>query len=124
MKKIHVGSISANQSGDYFQVYFGNGGTHDKDDNYFLIQWGIEFDDEDDEPRYIESNDEAYIGHVRVKKATLSRNNFYIQAMKGRETKEIEITFPDQDKKEFLETERILKVIIPNITIEKGIDNC
>jgi hypothetical protein len=119
MKKIHAESVSANQSGDYFQVYFCNDGTHDKEDNYFLIQWGIEFDDEDDEPRYIESNDESYIGHVRVKKATLSRNNFYIQVIKGKETKEIEIIFPDQDKNGFLEVERILKVIIPNITIEK-----
>jgi hypothetical protein len=39
--------------------------------------------------------------------------------MKGKETKEIEIIFPDQDKNEFLEVEKILKVIIPNITIEK-----
>jgi hypothetical protein len=123
MKKMHVESVSANQSGDYFQVYFGNDGTHDKDDNYFLIQWGIEFDDEIDEPRYIESNDESYIGHVRVKKATLSRNNFYIQVVKGKETKEIKITFPDQDKNEFREVERILEVIIPNITIEKK-ENC
>jgi hypothetical protein len=113
MKKIHVESVSASKSGDYFQVYF------DNDETYFLIQWGIEFDDEDDEPRYIESNDESYIGHVKVKKAILSRNNFYIQVMKGKETKEIEIIFPDQDKNEFLEVERILKVIIPNITIEK-----
>ncbi len=113
MKKIPVKSVSASQSGDYFQVCFGN------DETYFLIQWGIEFDDEDDEPRYIESNDKSYIGHVRVKKATLSHNNFYIQIMKGKETKEIEIIFPDQDKNEFLEIERILKVIIPNITIEK-----
>jgi hypothetical protein len=112
MKKIHVESVSASKSGDYFQVYF------DNDETYFLIQWGIEFDDEDDEPRYIESNDESYIGHVRVKKATLSRNNFYIQVKKGKETKEIEITFPDQDKNEFLEVERILEVIIPNITIK------
>ena len=119
MKKIHVESVSASKSGDYFQVYFDNDETYDKDDNYFLIQWGIEFDDEDDEPRYIESNDEAYIGHVRVKKATLSRNNFYIQVKKGKETKEIEITFPDQDKNEFLEVERILEVIIPNITIKR-----
>jgi len=113
MKKIRVESVSANQSGDYFQVCFGH------DETYFLIQWGIEFDDEDDEQRYIESNDESYVGHVRVKKATLSHNNFYIQVMKGKETKEIEITFPDQDKNAFLEVERILEVIIPNVTIEK-----
>jgi hypothetical protein len=113
MKKIHVESVSASKSGDYFQVYF------DNDETYFLIQWGIEFDDEDNEPRYIESNDESYIGHVRVKKAILSRNNFYIQVMKEKEIKEIEIIFPDQDKNDFLEVERIMKVIIPNITIEK-----
>ncbi len=113
MKKIHVKSVSASQSGDYFQVSF------DNDKTYFLIQCGIEFDDEEDERRYVESNDESYIGHVRVKQATLSRNNFYIQVMKGKETKEIEITFPDQDKNEFLEVERILEVIIPNITIQK-----
>jgi len=112
MKKIYVESVSASQSGDYFQVYFDNAET------YFLIQWGIEFDDEDDEPRYIESNDESYIGHVKVRKARLSRSNFYIQVMRGKETKEIEIIFPDQNKNEFLEIERILKIIIPNITIE------
>jgi len=113
MKKINVESVSAVQSGDYFQVSF------DKDETNFLIQWGIEFDDGDDEPFHIESDDEKYIGHVRVKKAKLSRNYFYLQVMEGKESKEIEIIFPDQEKEEFLEVERMLKTIIPNITTEK-----
>jgi hypothetical protein len=112
MKKIIVESVSANQSGDYFQVCFG------QDETYFLIQWGIEVDDEDDEQRYIESNDESYVGQVKVKKATLSHNSFYIQVIKGKETKEIQITFPDQDKNAFHEVERILEVIIPNVTMK------
>ena len=120
MKKIYVKKVSATQSGDYFQVHFDNDDeTYHKDNIYFLIQWGIEFDDEDDVPCYIECNDESYIGHVRVTKATLSRNYFYLQVMEGKESKEIEIIFPDQDKKEFCEAERILKIIVPNIIIEK-----
>ena len=119
VKKIHIDTVSASQSGDYFQVSFDNDGTGNEDDSYFLIQWGIEFDDEDDVPCYIECNDESYIGHVEVKKATLSRNHFYIRVMDGNESKEIEITFPDQDKEIFLEAERILKIIVPTVIIEK-----
>jgi hypothetical protein len=128
MKKLPVTRISADQAGDYFQVCFDNDEfddtievTADNVDyiigDYFLIQWGLEFDDADDPPRYIESNDEAYIGHVTVIDANLQRNSFYLKVRHGKNSKEIEISFPDQENEDFDEVERILKIIIPKLVI-------
>jgi len=120
MKKIDIKKVSANQSGDYFQVYFDNDEeTYHEDNIYFLIQWGSEFENEENEPYYIECNDQSYIGHFKGRKATLGQNYFHLQVMNEKELKEIEITFPDQDSEEYQEAERILKIIIPNIKIEK-----
>ena len=129
MKKLTVKNVSADQSGDYFQVHFDNdepGDTEDFDidkilndtSDYFLIQWDLEFDDDEDEPpRYVESNDEAYIGHVTVINGSLKRNSFHLKVLHGRKTREIEITFPEQNKEAFEEAERILKIIIPNLVV-------
>lgn len=131
MKKLTVKNVSADQSGDYFQVHFGNDEPEDMDDfdvdkilndtsDYFLIQWDTEFDDDEDEPpRYIESRDEAYIGHVTVVHGSLKRNSFYLKFEHERKTMEIEITFPAQNKEVFEEMKRILKIIIPGLMISQ-----
>jgi hypothetical protein len=122
MKKIHIESVSATQSGDYFQVDFDNDDDKEEilaDDTYFLIQCGFEFEDNENEAKpYIECNDSSYIGHFKIKEAVLSRNRFFIKFIKGNETKALEIDFPDQDIQSFAEVKRILKVIIPEITIQ------
>lgn len=129
MKKIAVKNVSADQSGDYFQVHFDNDEeSGDSDDfdidkvlndtsDYFLIQWGLEYDDEVDPRRYIESRDDAYWGHVTVISGVLKVDSFYLKFRDRKKTKEIEITFPGQNEEDFRETQRILKIMIPNLVI-------
>lgn len=132
MKKLFVNNVSADQSGDYFQVHFDNDEPGDIDDfdvdkilndtsDYFLIQWGLEYDDEEDPPRYIESNDDAYRGHVTVLKGILADNSFYLKVRHEKKTKEIEITFPGQNKEAIKEMERILKIIVPNLVVSQPV---
>jgi hypothetical protein len=44
MKKLNAKYVDATQAGDYFQVSFGK--IRDSLKDYFLIQWGFEFEDE------------------------------------------------------------------------------
>jgi hypothetical protein len=68
--------VEATQAGDYFQVYFGK--TRDGLTDYFLIQWGFEFEDETRDEPYIESDDMKFCGRPGIKKAELNRNRFYL----------------------------------------------
>lgn len=128
MKQLFVKNVSADQAGDYFQVHFDNDeGSSDLEfdvnrilndtSDYFLIQWGLEYDDEEEPLRYIESNDDAYCGHVTVLKGSLTDNSAYLKVRFEEKTQEIELSFPALNGEAFKEMERILKIIVPNLVV-------
>lgn len=59
MKKLKAKYTSASEAGDYFQVTFEK--NNDSLTDYFLIQPGFEFEDnEEPDPPYIESDNEKF----------------------------------------------------------------
>lgn len=105
MKKLQVNHVSASEAGDYFQVLFEQARNSLR--NYFLIQRGFEFDeDEKSDPCYVESDDENLCGHPEIKKAVLDRNRFYLK-LSDREDFDLEITFDIADEN-YQEVKRVL----------------
>jgi len=62
--------VSAESSGDYFQVSFEE--TEDSEDAYFLIQ--RQFESCDGGLFYLESHDERLCGHFKIGRAVLGRD--------------------------------------------------
>jgi len=106
-KKLKAEYVSAAEAGDYFQALFEEDKSRAK--KYFLIQRGFEFeDDEPDEP-YIESDDMKFCGRFKFNKVEFNRNRFYLQ-LAGKEKDDFEITFDIADS-DYSEVRRVIKII-------------
>ena len=64
--------VSTSEAGEGFQVLFER--TPDSDEGYVLVQRHFELPDR--EERYVESDDQEFSGHFRIRRAYLSRNGF------------------------------------------------
>ena len=101
---------SASEDGDYFQVAF----EERKDEEgspYLLIQ--RQFEDEDGDVCYVESHDEEFVGHFRIRSANLARRRFLIminQALEANVTLDI-------NERTFHEVKRVLRIMIPHMQV-------
>jgi hypothetical protein len=102
--------VSASEAGDYYQVLFEK--QIDDDDEYFLIQQQFEFPSDD--KCYIETQDEEFVGHYKIKEARINPNKFYLEIQRKQNSK-ITINF-ETTPKSYKDIRRVLKIIIPNIS--------
>lgn len=109
--KLHLDHVSATESGDYCQVQFD--AEDDADGPYLLIQ--RQFEDIDGGLCYLETHDLDYMGHVRVVRATLSRNRFHLE-LRRKTFSQVEVTFTTDDPN-YIEVSRVLQTMIPCLAI-------
>lgn len=101
---------SISEEGDYFQVLF----EERRDEEgvpYLLIQ--RQFEDEDDESCYVESQDEELIGHFDVLSASLEPRRFLL-SVNQRLVADVAL---DITEPELYELERILRILIPELEV-------
>lgn len=106
-------AAEATESGDYYQLHFGEvSESYIEGTPYFLIQRS--FEDEDDEDYfYIETNDDNLIGHTKIIKATLMPGSLYMKT-KMHSLKEILIQF-ETSPSTYPELERVFKIMFEGI---------
>lgn len=111
--KLKLDQANATHEGDYIQAVFE---TEDENGPYLLVQ--RQFEDPNDEYCYIETHDDDYSGHARIRRARLHRNIFTIELLR-KSFAHIEVTF-NAEPLEFDELRRVLQTMIP--TLELGTD--
>ncbi len=116
--KIRLDHVSASESGDYYQVLFE--AEEDGDVAYVLIQ--RQFENPDGGLCYLESHDEAYIGHFKVVRAVLDRNRFCLE-LPRRKAAEVEVTFKTTDQN-YNDVARIMRIMIPSLAVAGTKDAC
>ncbi|TMB70734.1 MAG: hypothetical protein E6J54_13625 [Deltaproteobacteria bacterium] len=106
--------VSASENGDYYQVTFENtdpaGDAADMDgpdSPYLLIQ--RQFEDPDGGRCYVETHDEGYIGHFRLRSIEFSPSRLLLEIARDRNNR-IEVIF-DIGQSEFEEVERVIDII-------------
>jgi hypothetical protein len=111
--KIQLDHVSAEESGDYYQVHFE--AADDGDGPYVLIQ--RQFEDVDGGLCYLETHDQDYIGHFKVVRATLDRNRFCLELRRKKFSK-VEVTFKTNEPN-YIEVSRILQIMIPCLAVAR-----
>ena len=106
--------VSASENGDYYQVMFENtdpaGDAADvdgPDSPYLLIQ--RQFEDPDGGRSYVETHDDGYIGHFRLRSIEFSPFRLLLEIARDRNNR-IEVIF-DIGQSEFEEVERVIDII-------------
>lgn len=106
--------VSASESGDYYQVAFENsdpaGDAADVDipgSPYLVIQ--RQFEDPDGGRCYVETHDEEYIGHFRLRSIEFSPSRLLLEIARDRKNR-IEVIF-DIGQSEFEEVQRVVDII-------------
>ena len=106
--------VSASEDGDYHQVAFENtdpaGDATDMaspDSPYSLIQWQSE--DPDGGQCYVETDDEGFIGHFRLRSIEFSPSRLLLEIARNRHNR-IEVIF-DIGRTEFEEVQRLIDII-------------
>lgn len=112
MLKICAHYASASEDGDYFQVAFEER-REEEGSPYLLIQ--RQFEDEDGDVCYLESHDEKFVGHFRIRSARLGRRRFLIVV---NQTLEADVAL-DINEQTFHEIKRILRVMIPKLQVSE-----
>jgi hypothetical protein len=81
MIKLKFKCIEASEDGDYYQLHFRDAGESEVEGlPYFIIQRGFEDEDDDnDDPFFIETNDDSSIGHALIVKVALTPGSLYLQ---------------------------------------------
>lgn len=106
--------VSASEDGDYYQVAFENtepgsdaADVEDPDSPYLLIQ--RQFEDPDGGRCYVETHDEAYIGHFRLRSIEFSSSRLLLEIARGRNNR-IEVIF-DIGQSEFEKVRHVIDII-------------
>ena len=106
--------VSASESGDYYQVAFENsdpaGDAADVDipgSPYLVIQ--RQFEDPDGGRCYVETHDEEYIGHFRLRSIEFSPSRLLLEIARDRKNR-IEVIF-DIGQSELEEVRRVIDII-------------
>ncbi len=115
--RIRLERVEPAEAGDYYQVLFKDlKDDEDAEKTYVLIQRQFEFPDGG--VCYVESHDEDYIGHAKVKRATLGRNRLLLE-LQRRRAASIEVEF-ETSERNYLEIVRIMRIMIPAISLVKA----
>jgi len=110
MLTISAHHASASDDGDYFQVAFEE--RRDEEESpYLLIQ--RQFEDEDGDVCYLESHDEEFVGHFRIRAVRLGRRRFLIVV---NQTLEADVAL-DIDEQTLHAIKRILRIMIPQLQV-------
>jgi hypothetical protein len=111
---LHAKRVSAVASGDYYQVLFDSDGRNEDEvdpftqpEPYLMIQRQFEFFSGG--KCYVESDDEDYIGHFKLKLVEFSSTRFAFEILEH-EHNTIEVSFA-LTALEFEDTQRIVEVI-------------
>jgi hypothetical protein len=105
--------VSASENGDYYQVAFentdpaGDADVDGPDSPYLLIQ--RQFEDPDGGRCYVETHDEGYIGHFRLRSIEFSPSRLLVEIARDRNNR-IEVIF-DIGQFEFEEVRRVIDII-------------
>ena len=106
--------VSASENGDYYQVAFENtdpagdvADVNGPDSPYLLIQ--RQFEDPDGGRCYVETHDEEYIGHFRLRSIEFSPSRLLLEIARDRKNR-IEVIF-DIGQSEFEEVQRVIDII-------------
>jgi hypothetical protein len=105
--------VSASESGDYYQVAFentdpaGDADVDGPDSPYLLIQ--RQFEDPDGGRCYVETHDERYIGHFRLRSIEFSPSRLLVEIARDRNNR-IEVIF-EIGQSEFEEVQRVIDII-------------
>ena len=106
--------VSASEAGDYFQVLFKtsvptetSADATDDESPYLLIQ--RQYEDPDDDQCYVETRDEGYIGHFRLRSIEFSQYRVLIALARDRDSR-IEVEFEIAER-EFQEVARVIDII-------------
>jgi hypothetical protein len=106
----HANYVSASVfgDGDYYQVAFhAEEDTDDPDSPYLLIQ--RQFEDPHDHRCYIETHDERYRGHFRLRRVDFTPEKLSIELNRPRDNF-VSVTFA-MTATEFTETTQVIKII-------------
>jgi hypothetical protein len=106
--RFHANHVSASVAGDYYQALFEvNTESTDGNSPYLLIQRQFEMPDDDE--CYVETHNEEYIGHFRLRRLEFNQNGIYIEIDRSRD-QSIHVTFAITPA-EFEEVAAVLKII-------------
>jgi len=116
---ITVKYVTASEEGDYFGLSFDNGEPdedgldYEPSGPYLIVQ--RQFEDGADRICYVETHDEDYCGHFKVRLITFSDTRFAVELVHRRK-KLISVSY-DLSKRDFEVVERIVKVIFGDLPI-------
>ena len=89
--QFHANHVSASEDGDYYQVMFeARDEAGDPESPYLIIQ--RQFEDPDGGLCYVETHEEKYIGHFRVRRIDLSPSRIVLEIDRP-EANVVEVTF-------------------------------
>ncbi len=112
--QFHAQSVSASVAGDYYQLWLGpdkedeeEADPHEVKGPYLIVQRQFEMPDRGE--CYIETHDEAYIGHFRLRLTELSCTRLAFEI--GRKTnRHMEVEF-SLNASEFEEVRRVAEIV-------------
>ncbi len=116
--EIRLDHVSASGSCDGYQVLFE--AEEDGLGAYVLLQ--RHFEEPGGDLCYLETHDEDYIGHFRVRRARLDRNRFWLE-LPRRKAAEVEVNF-DATAEKYEEIVRIMRIMIPCIEVAEAEETC
>jgi len=97
MLQFHAASVSASVAGDYYQLSFGprksadeRADPHEVVGPYLIVQREFEMPNGDE--CYVETHDERYIGHFRLRLAEFNRKRLAFEIV-GRRDNHVDVSF-------------------------------
>jgi hypothetical protein len=106
--QFHANHVSAAADGDYYQVLFmAVEDSTDPESPYLVIQ--RQFEDPDDGRCYVETHDENYIGHFRLRRIDLSVSRILLEIARPK-ANVVEVTFAIASS-EFKQVVRVVGII-------------
>lgn len=112
--RIHAQHVSASEAGDYFQLWFGPGETDENERDsgevkgpYLIVQRQFEMPDGGE--CYIETHDEGYVGHFRLRLTELSRTRLSFEIAR-KTNRHVEVDY-SLSTTEFAEVQRVGEII-------------
>ena len=106
--RFHANHVSSSASGDYYQAMFeAEENTNDPNSPYFLIQ--RQFETSDGGRCYIETHDEKYIGHFRLRRVEFTPERLSIEFDRPSDNL-VNVTF-SMAVSDFEEASQVIKII-------------
>jgi hypothetical protein len=118
MKSFHAARVWASEDGDYMAVQCDELAVGDDRGRYFHLQRS--FEDDDDEPCYIEEDELEMVGHFDVDTVSAELQRDRLRIKTSNPEHEILVTFEVNDRvlRRFA---RVLREIIPGVRIAPGV---